>query len=118
MARQTASMKKTRTRYSQAYKARPLALADRTDARVAARELGLQPRQLFQWRTKAQQQQSTSAREHTLGEENARLTLPLKHQLLAVDECNTCSSCTIWPKRSASMLGFLGSPMTFSTERR
>lgn len=73
MARQAASMKKTRTRYSQDYKAEALALADRVGISAAARELGLQPSQLYQWRTKAQQQQSAAAREQALADENARL---------------------------------------------
>lgn len=73
MARQATSMKKTRTRYSQVYKDEALALADRVGASAAARELGLQPSQLYQWRAKAQQQQSASAREQALAEENARL---------------------------------------------
>jgi len=55
MARQATSMKKTRTRYSQAYKDEALALADRVGASAAGRELGLQPSQLYQWRAKAQQ---------------------------------------------------------------
>lgn len=74
MARQAALMKKTRTRYSQAYKDEALALADRIGISAAARELGLQPSQLYQWRAKAQQQQSTSAREQALADENARLS--------------------------------------------
>lgn len=41
-------MKKTRTRYSQDYKAEALALAERVDISAAARELGLQPSQLYQ----------------------------------------------------------------------
>jgi transposase len=73
MARQAASMKKTRTRYSQAFKDEALALADRVGISAAARELGLQPSQLYQWRAKAQQQQSASDREQALAEENARL---------------------------------------------
>ncbi|WIX33916.1 IS3 family transposase [Salinicola sp. JS01] len=73
MARQAASMKKTRTRYSQDYKAEALALADRVGISAAARELGLQSSQLYQWRAKAQQQQSASAREQALADENARL---------------------------------------------
>lgn len=56
MARQAAPMKKTRTRYSQAYKDEALALAERVSSSAAARELGLQPSQLYQWRAKAQQQ--------------------------------------------------------------
>lgn len=73
MARQATSMKKTRTRYSQVYKDEALVLADRVGASAAARELGLQPSQLYQWRAKAQQQQSASVREQALAEENARL---------------------------------------------
>lgn len=73
MARQAASMKKTRTRYSQDYKAEALALADRIGISAAARELGLQPSQLYQWRAKAQQRQSASEREQALADENARL---------------------------------------------
>ncbi|MBY6112819.1 IS3 family transposase, partial [Halomonas sp. DP1Y21-3] len=73
MARQATSMKKTRTRYSQVYKDEALALADRVGASAAPRELGLQPSQLYQWRAKAQQQQSASVREQALAEENARL---------------------------------------------
>lgn len=73
MARQAASMTKTRTRYSQDYKAEALALADRVGISAAARELGLQPSQLYQWRAKAQQRQSASVREQALADENARL---------------------------------------------
>lgn len=82
MAKQAPPMKKTRTRYSQAYKDEALALADRVGASAAARELGLQPSQLYQWRAKAQQQQSASAREQALAEENARL----KRQLAETSE--------------------------------
>ena len=39
----------------------------------AARELGIQPSQIYQWRAKAAQQQSISDRERALAEENARL---------------------------------------------
>jgi transposase-like protein len=60
-------MKKTRTRYSQAYKDEALALADRVGSSAAACELGLQPSQLCQWRAKAQQQQSASADHPTTG---------------------------------------------------
>lgn len=77
MARQAASMKKTRTRYSQAYKGEVLALADRVGTSAAARELGLQPSQLYRWRAKAQQQESASAREHALADDYARLKCQL-----------------------------------------
>jgi transposase len=70
MARQAKSINKTRT---QAYKDVALALADCVGASATARELGLQRSQLYQWRAKAQQQQSASAREQALAEVNARL---------------------------------------------
>ncbi len=73
MARQAASMKKTHTRYFQADKDEALALADGVGISAAARELGLQSSQLYQWRTKAQQQQNASAREQALADENVRL---------------------------------------------
>jgi transposase len=66
-------MTKSRTRYTQTYKDEALALADRMGVAAAARELGIQASQLYQWRTKAQHQQSLSERERTLAEENARL---------------------------------------------
>ncbi len=54
MARQATSMKKPHIRSTQAYKDKTLALANRVGASAAARELGLQPTQLYQWRSKAQ----------------------------------------------------------------
>ncbi len=66
MAKQALPMKKTRARYSDAYREEVLALADRVGAAAAARELGLQPSQLYQWRAKAQQKKITSDREQKL----------------------------------------------------
>lgn len=51
---------------------RPLALSGRVGVSAAAREQGLQT-QLYQWRAKAQQQQSASDRELPLPEEYERL---------------------------------------------
>lgn len=73
MAKQATPMKKTRARYSAAYREETLALADRVGAAAAARELGLQPNQLYQWRVKAQQKKSTSDSEQKLADENARI---------------------------------------------
>ena len=74
MARSTTSMKKkSYTRYSEAYRQEALALADRIGVAAAARELGLHSSQLYQSRSKVQQQQDTSERERSLAEENARL---------------------------------------------
>ncbi|WP_089685290.1 IS3 family transposase [Billgrantia gudaonensis] len=82
MAKQATSMKKTRARYSDAYREEALALADRVGAAAAARELGLQTSQLYQWRAKAQQKKNTSDREQSLADENARL----KRQLAEMSE--------------------------------
>ncbi len=64
-------MKKTRNRYSQAYKDEALPLADHMG--ISGRELGVQPNQLYQWRAKSQQEQNASAREQALTDENVRL---------------------------------------------
>lgn len=83
MARSTTAMKKkSYTRYSEVYRHEALALADRLGVAAAARELGINASQLYQWRSKAQLQQDTSAREQTLAEENARL----KRQLADANE--------------------------------
>ncbi|RAR59505.1 transposase [Onishia taeanensis] len=82
MAKQATPMKKTRARYSDAYREEALALADRVGTAAAARELGLQPSQLYQWRAKAQQKKNTSEREQSLADENARL----KRQLAEMSE--------------------------------
>jgi transposase len=55
--------KKSYTRYSDTYRQEALALADRIGVAAAARELGIHSSQLYQWRSKVQQQQDTSERE-------------------------------------------------------
>ncbi len=75
-------MQKTRTRYSQAYKGEALALADLIGISTAARNLGLHPSQLYQWRSKDKQKQSISEREQALADENVRL----KRQLVEKSE--------------------------------
>ncbi|RDB43823.1 hypothetical protein DU490_05270 [Halomonas sp. DQ26W] len=82
MVKQATPMKKTRTRYSDAYREEALALADRVGVTAAARDLGLQPSQLYQWRAKVQQKKNVSEREQALAEENARL----KRQLAEMSE--------------------------------
>ncbi|SEK40546.1 transposase [Halomonas daqiaonensis] len=82
MAKQATPMKKTRARHSDAYREEALALADRVGVTAAARDLGLQPSQLYQWRAKVQQKQNASEREQALAEENARL----KRQLAEISE--------------------------------
>ncbi|SER18510.1 transposase [Azotobacter beijerinckii] len=73
-------MKPTRTRHSQAYKDEALALAERIGVSQAAEQLGLQPSQLYGWRSKQQQNQAGSEREQLLADENARLKRLLAEQ--------------------------------------
>ncbi len=82
MAKQATPMKKTRARHSDAYREEALALADRVGVTAAARDLGLQPSKLYQWRAKVQQKKNASEREQALAEENARL----KRQLAEMSE--------------------------------
>lgn len=73
MAKQAPPMKKTRARYSDAYREEALALVDRVSVTAAARDLALQPSQLYQWRAKLQQKKHDSECEQALADENARL---------------------------------------------
>lgn len=65
MARQASPMKQPRTRHSQAYKDEALALAERIGVSKAAEQLGLHPSQLYGWRSRKQQAQTSSEREQT-----------------------------------------------------
>ncbi|GAB3478057.1 hypothetical protein GCM10027398_33340 [Azotobacter salinestris] len=80
MARQASPMKPTRIRHSQAYKDEALALAEQIGVSQAAEQLGLQPSQLYGWRSKQQQNQAGSEREQLLADENARLKRLLAEQ--------------------------------------
>lgn len=80
MARPASTMKQTRTRHSQAYKDEALALAARVGVSRAAEQLGLHASQLYGWRSKQQQSQSSSEREQSLTDENARLKRLLAEQ--------------------------------------
>ena len=60
MAEQAAAMRKTRTRYSSDYMAEALTFSDRVGISAATRELGLQASQLYQRRSKAQQNKGSS----------------------------------------------------------
>tara|TARA_Y100001949_G_scaffold84759_1_gene71587 strand:- start:1319 stop:1690 length:372 start_codon:yes stop_codon:yes gene_type:complete len=79
MARQATLMKQTRTRHSQVYKDEALALAERIVSK-AAEQLGLHASQLYGWRSKRQQTQTSSEREQSLADENARLKRLLAEQ--------------------------------------
>ena len=69
----TPMKKQQRARYTDAYREEALLLAERVGVTTAARDLGLQPSQIDQWRTKAQQRKTVTEREQALADENARL---------------------------------------------
>lgn len=75
-------IKKTQTQYSQSYKDGILALAERIGfASKAAAQLGIQESQLYYWKNKLRQQQTTSERfQQLLADENVRLKRLLAEQ--------------------------------------
>lgn len=73
-------MKQARTRHSQTYKDEALALAERIGVSKAAEQLGLHASQLYGWRSKQQQSQTSCEREQSLADENARLKRLLSEQ--------------------------------------
>ncbi len=72
--------KKTRKKHSPEFKAEALRLAAKTSVAAAAKELGLHESQLYQWRSTAAKQASTSQRESELATEVARLKRQLAEQ--------------------------------------
>ncbi len=65
--------KKPRKQHSPAFRHEALKLAERIGVAAAARELSLYESQLYAWRSKQQQQITSSERESELAAENARL---------------------------------------------
>lgn len=55
-------------------------LAERLGVKAAAKELGLHKSQIYGWRSKARQQESSSDAEQRLQTENARLKRQLAEQ--------------------------------------
>ena len=80
MTKNTTEPKKTRTQYSQNYKDDALTLAERVGFSKAATQLGILESQLYYWKNKLRQQQSSSEREQLLADENARLKRLLAEQ--------------------------------------
>ena len=62
-----------RKQHSPEFKAETLLLAKQIGVAKAAQQLGLHGSQIYQWRTAAEKQASTSDREVMLANENARL---------------------------------------------
>ena len=82
MTKTVSTSKKTRKQHAPEFRQEALKLADRIGVAAAARELSLYESQLYTWRSKQQQQMTTSERESELAAENARL----KRQLAEKDE--------------------------------
>jgi transposase len=82
MTKPSATKNKPRKQHTPAFRDEALKLAQRIGVAAAARELGLYESQLYTWRSKQQQQLTSSERESELATENARL----KRQLAEREE--------------------------------
>lgn len=72
--------KKPRKQHMPEFRNEALKLAERIGVAAAARELSLYESQLYAWRSKQQQQMSSSERESELAAENVRLKRQLAEQ--------------------------------------
>lgn len=82
MTKPTTTSKKPRKQHTPEFRDETLKLAERIVAAAAARQLSLYESQLYTWRSKQQQQITSSERESELAAESARL----KRQLAERDE--------------------------------
>ncbi|MCT2766325.1 IS3-like element IS3 family transposase [Enterobacter cloacae] len=82
MTKTVSTSKKPRKQHSPEFRSEALKLAERIDVTAAARELSLYESQLYNWRSKQQNQQTSSERELEMSTEIARL----KRQLAERDE--------------------------------
>ena len=82
MTKPASTIKKIRKQHSPEFRQEALKLAEciGVAAAAAARELSLYESQLYNWRSKQQQQFSSSDRENELAAENARLKRQLAEQ--------------------------------------
>ena len=80
MTKSATVTKKPRKQYSPEYRSEALKLAERIGVAAAARELSLYESQFYAWRSKIQQQKTSSERENELAAENARLKRQLAEQ--------------------------------------
>ena len=72
--------KQSRQQYPDEYKLEAVKLSDRVGTTEAARELGIQTSQIYNWRTKIRRAESTSDSENRLLAEVARLKRELVEQ--------------------------------------
>ncbi|EPZ3190974.1 IS3 family transposase [Escherichia coli] len=80
MTKTVSTSKKPRKQHSPEFRSEALKLAERIGVSAAARELSLYESQLYAWRSKLQQQMTSSERESELAAENARLKRQLAEQ--------------------------------------
>ncbi|HBB6597166.1 TPA: transposase, partial [Escherichia coli] len=73
MTKTVSTSKKTRKKHSPEFRSEALKLAERIGVAAAARELSLYESQLYNWRSKQQNQQPSSERELEMSTEIARL---------------------------------------------
>jgi len=73
MTKPASTSKTTCKQYTPELRDEALKLAERTGVAAAARELSLYESQLYNWRSKQQQQMTSSERENELAAENTRL---------------------------------------------
>ena len=82
MTKSVSTTKKLRKQHTPEFRNEAMKLAERIGVAAAARELSLYESQIYTWRSKRQQQATSSERESELAAENARL----KRQLAERDE--------------------------------
>ncbi|WP_096325414.1 IS3 family transposase [Kosakonia sacchari] len=80
MTKPAPTTKKPRKQHSPEFRHEALKLAGRIGVAAAARELSLYESQLYAWRSKQQQQMTSSERENELAAENARLKRQVAEQ--------------------------------------
>ncbi|HAO9144515.1 TPA: transposase [Escherichia coli] len=80
MTKPVSISKKPRKQHPPEFRNEALKLAERIGVAAAARELSLYESQLYAWRSKQQQQMSSSERESELAAENVRLKRQLAEQ--------------------------------------
>jgi len=80
MTKPVSTNKKPRKQHTPEFRNEAMKLAERIDVSAAARELSLYESQLYAWRSKQQQQLTSSERESELATENTRLKRQLAEQ--------------------------------------
>lgn len=80
MTKPVSTNKKPRKQHTPEFRNEAMKLAERIGVSAAARELSLYESQLYAWRSKQQQQLTSSERESELATENTRLKRQLAEQ--------------------------------------